>query len=457
MHYKIEQTYNLSFYSFYGNSLMQEKSFLEKNFALLYCSGVAVSFLFMLWYADHQLVHGDQWQMLQKGYIAAYTGHWIHYGNVASGFFHVMGSFLTAAVALPLMLVDSPWSPMVFVLFLRICAFLLIDAVLKNMFKPAVRLGFLVIFLFSPWILFESILYNPSYLAFCAALHLFTAYKMKDKKSIVYMLLHVLSIGVALQCHNSWIILPLISCYLWYRNIIKISWIGVFLGSALVLISLIPFAIELMHNSALQVPQHRDNAHSVFFGFTHVYPILKAIIYWLRYASLLFSNKIVTRANFDFLSDISWLQWVMHYLWMVVVFAIGCVTVVFSAKINWRLWVAIKGKIKRSHIAVGDKDWLALYAVGGFIAMIIGAGLSPIIFNYWHLSLVMITAMIPMIFFMSHYIEKKPKKFVQYLTILALYFFVVNLNASLNSFKYSYDANYSAQVEEGIQSIQRTR
>lgn len=429
---------------------MQQESFLERNFKVLYWSGVIISFLFMLRYADHQLVHGDQWQMLIRGYKTAYTGQWINYGNEASGFFHVPGSFLTAVVAIPLMVVDSPWAPMVFLLFLRVCAFFLLDAVVKDIFKPAVRLGLLAAFLFNPWIQFESILYNPSYLAFCAALHLFSAYKMKDRPSVFYMVLHVLSVGIALQCHNSWILLPLLSCYLWYRNIIKISWTGVFLGAVIVIASLVPFIMELMHNEALQTPQHRND---VGYGFTHIFPILKSVLYWLRYGSLLFTNKIVARSHFDFWSDIIWLQTGAHYLWMGILWIIGVISVVFSVKVNWNLWKRIKGKIKRSREDVCKKDWFALYCIGGFVALIIASGLSPIIFNYWHLSLLVICSFFPLIFFMSDYSEKHSAKFVKYLVIVVLYFFVVNLNTSVNSFKFAYDASYKQQVLHGTQGI----
>lgn len=428
---------------------MQQESFLEKNFKLLYWCGVVISFLFMLRYADHQLVHGDQWQMLERGYATAYTGEWINHGNEASGFFNVVGSFLTAAVALPLMVFDSPWSPMVMVLLLRVGAFFLLDAVVKDIFKPSVRLGLVVLFLFNPWIQFESILYNPSYLAFCAALHLFSAYKMKDAPSIFYMVLHVLSVGIALQCHNSWILLPILSCYLWYRNLIKISWSGVFLGGAIVIASLIPYIMEFMHSEALQTPQHR---HNVGYGFTHIFPILKSILYWLRYGSFLFTNKIVARSHFEYLGDIVWIKTVAHYLWMVALFAIGTVTVIFSAKINWALWTRIKTKIKRSHENVTKDEWFALYCVGGFIALVIASGLSPIIFNYWHLSLLVICSLFPLIFFISDYSQKKPQKFAKYLAMVVAYFFVVNLNTSVNSFKFSHDADYKQQVEQGIKA-----
>ena len=214
--------------------------------------------------------------------------------------------------------------------------------------------------------------------------------------------------------------------------------------------SLIPYILEFMQSEALQTPQHR---HHVGYGFTHIYPILKSVLYWLRYGSFLFTNKIVARSHFEFFGDIVWLKTVAHYVWMVTLFAIGVVTLIFSAKVNWALWRRIKAKIKRSSESVSNDEWFALYCVGGFIALIIGSGLSPIIFNYWHLSLLVICSLFPMIFFMSDYSKRKPQKFMKYLAIVVVYFFIVNLNTSINSFKFAHDADYQQQVKQVVKSI----
>ena len=122
-------------------------------------------------------------------------------------------------------------------MFLHLLSYFLFDSVLKDIFKTDVRLLFLVLYWLNPWFLFENILYNPSYLFFFSALHLWSAYKQREKSSFFYSLLHVMAIGLALQFHYSWIVLALISLYLLYRKMVKVNWYGVFFGAVVIGIS----------------------------------------------------------------------------------------------------------------------------------------------------------------------------------------------------------------------------
>ena len=202
---------------------MQENNYLTNNFQRIYFSLFSLGLFLSYWYATHQIVDGDITQMLDKGYHGFYTGEWSSYGNAASVVGNVPGSLLAFVVGLPLFIVDSPWAPMGFLIFLHGASFFLLDNVVKNIFNSQIRLVFLVIYWLNPWFLFENILYNPSYLFFFSALHLWTAFKLKEEKSFIYSFLHVLSIGMAMQLHYSWIILAIMSAVLLYKNTVKVN------------------------------------------------------------------------------------------------------------------------------------------------------------------------------------------------------------------------------------------
>jgi len=418
--------------------------YLEKRFNLIQISILFVGLLLSLFYASHQILTGDQTQMLYKGYMAAYNDVWINYGNAASAVGNVPGSMISYVVALPVMLVDSPWSPMLFLIFLHLASYLLLDNVIKDIFKADIRLVFLVLYWLNPWLLFENILYNPSYLFFFSALHFWTAYKQREQSSFFYSFLHILAIGLALQFHYSWIILPLISLYLLYKKMVKVNWFGVFFGVVVVGISLVPYLQTVMKNSA--ITHHVDDTgRYIGWGGIHVYPVIKALIYWLRYDSLMFPNKLINSANFDWLSASHVVQIGIKYLYKIIVNAVGIVSIYFIYKANKHFYDLVKDKVFKRNLVVSSKEeWLLLYTFGAVLGVFISAILSPIIFSYWHLILIFPFALMPFLFYFKQYSKKY---LVKFLIFIILYFLMINIMGAIDSRKYSINQNYSNDVK----------
>ena len=65
---------------------------------------LTIGILLSIFYATHQILTGDQTQMIYRGYMAAYKNIWINHGNTASAVGNVPGSMLTYVVALPLII-----------------------------------------------------------------------------------------------------------------------------------------------------------------------------------------------------------------------------------------------------------------------------------------------------------------------------------------------------------------
>ena len=61
-------------------------------------------------------------------------------------------------VSVPLVLWDSPWSPMLFIIMCNIMALVLFDKVVGQMFDEPARLLFLVLFWLSSWFLYQHML-----------------------------------------------------------------------------------------------------------------------------------------------------------------------------------------------------------------------------------------------------------------------------------------------------------
>ncbi len=420
-------------------------------FAACIFAGLLLSWLF----SDHQLLTGDQTQMLYKGYLGAYEGVWLSYGNAASAVGNVPGSLSAWLIGGPLLLWDSPYAPMVLLLAMRLVGFLLFDAVIRQVFDDRVRLLFLVLCWLNPWFQYESLLYNPSYLFLFSAMHCWSAWHMRERASFWHMIVHLLAIGMAMQLHYSWPLLAVMSTYLFWRRILKVSWSGVVVATLLIGASLIPYAMEVMSNS--HITQNVDpeaRQRYIGWGLVHVYPVLKSVLYWLRYGSWLFASKLVNDTQFIWLAGHEYLQMAAVWLWRVVIYGVGSATVLLAAKANWQLWCELKPRLLRSDRApVDGESWLGLYALAAVLAVLVSAALSPIIFNYWHLMLIFPYALFPILLLLVRWGRRYPQWVGKGLLAATLFCTAVNLIAACDSTKFSYQADYKTQVLEYLQAM----
>ena len=413
--------------------------------------GVLISLLFF----QQQLLTGDQTQMLYKGYLGAYEGVWLSYGNAASAVGNVPGSLSAWLIGGPLLRWDSPYAPMVLLLAMRLVGFLLFDAVIRQVFDDRVRLLFLVLCWLNPWFQYESLLYNPSYLFLFSAMHCWSAWHMRERASFWNMIVHLLAIGMAMQLHYSWPLLAVMSTYLFWRRILKVSWSGVVVATLLIGASLIPYVMEVMSNS--HITQNVDpeaRQRYIGWGLVHVYPVLKSVLYWLRYGSWLFASKLVNDTQFIWLAGHEYLQMAAVWLWRVVIYGVGSATVLLAAKANWQLWRELKPRLLRSDRAeVDGESWLGLYALAAVLAVLVSAALSPIIFNYWHLMLIFPYALFPILLLLVRWSRRHPQWVGKGLLAATLFCTAVNLIAACDSTKFSYQADYKTQVLEYLQEM----
>jgi hypothetical protein len=425
----------------------------------LFWGGLLLGLLLSLLYAEHQVLTGDQTQMLYKGYLGALQGTWLSYGNAASAVGNVPGSLSAYLVGLPLTLWYSPYAPMLLLLAMRLVSYLLFDNIIQQLFAPRIRLLFMLLYWLNPWFMYENLLYNPSYLFLFAAMHFWSAFHLRQKPSFFHTLIHVLAIGMAMQLHYSWPILAVISASLVYRRLIRIHWLGLAVAVLLIAASLIPYLQELMSNQAIS---HNADPEAqkryIGWGGVHVYPVLKAFIYWFRYGSWLFAGRLIDETHFAWITSVPSIQLVLTWIWRVVVYAIGALSVVLSLKANWFVWKQVKGQWwRRPDVDEADgEQWFALYGVAALFAIFISAVLSPIIFSYWHLMIAFPFALIPLLLFIRHWAQTQPEKRLgQALLLAALYCLCVNLVAANDSRKFSYRVSFKTQTEAYVTQQQQ--
>lgn len=420
----------------------------------LFWLGIALGLGLGFWYQANQIVDGDQLQMIQRGYQAVYLGLWPSTGNAASVVGNVPGFLSTAVVAGPLMLWDSPYAPVILLLALRLAGFLMIDAVVRRAIpgSMATRVLLLLLLWLNPWVQYDSLLYNPAYLIFCSGLHLYTAWRLREQPSAWWSFWHVLAIGLAMQLHFSWPLLAFMSLYLWWRQIIRINWWGVIAATLLITASLLPYLFDVLANP--QMARNSDPAtreRYIGWGAVHVYPVLKSVIYWLRYGAFAFPGKLVNDAGFDWLTGWQWLEFALVWLWRIAQYLLAAATVVFALIANIVAWFDIRQYWLRRHGKVDQaRSWLLLYAFAAFVATLVSAGLAPIVFNYWHLALILPAAVMPVLLLLNRVLVEGSVPLVKPMLVIAAILVVTNLVAINDSRKFLWSASYGEQVRQYV-------
>ncbi|MGL4447157.1 MAG: 3-deoxy-D-manno-octulosonic acid transferase [Aeromonas sp.] len=425
---------------------------MKLNIRMFFCF---ILFVLMQWFFyKNQILTGDQTQMLAKGYLGAYQGIWQSYGNAASAMGNVPGSLSSLLIGVPLLLWDSPYAPMVFLLALRLLGYLLFDAVIKQAFGERGRLFFIILCWLNPWFQYESLLYNPSYLFLCSAMHVWSAWQLRSRANFWPSLVHILSIGMAMQLHYSWPLLAVISAFLFWRGIMRINWWGMLAGGALIAVSLIPYALEVMQNSAIAAaPDEAARQRYIGWGLVHVYPVLKSVLYWLRYGSWLFASKLVNYTEFSWLAGYDALQFIAIWSWRVIIYFVGGLSVLLAAKANWQMWLTAKKSLFQRVQPVEDAQlWLSIYAIAAVGSVLVSAALSPITFNYWHLMLVFPYALFPLLIFFIKLSEANEKHITKAVYAAVVFCCLVNLVAATDSKKFSYKVSYAEQVKLFLQT-----
>lgn len=410
---------------------------MNKTEKIIVIVSLAVSILLAFFYMEHQIVSGDQYQMLDKGYHALVTGEYLPYGNEASTMGNLPGSLSSIVVGFPLTLVNHPMAPGVLVIILRTLGVLIFANAIAQIFSTRTVVIGIAIYALNPWYLYDFLLYNPSYLSFGAAIFLNMLIRMRRgqelsfKQRFLCSAVMVLSVGFCLQFHFSWPVLVALSGILWLRRDLKVSYLGVAAGVALTLLWLVPYFVELSQNSAI-ASSHEAYAQERYFGYgaVHVYPLFKALLYWLRFGSLLVTNKAIV-PNFE--EAVPFIYELLRYVWIGITQAVGIVTVVICAYFNYRLI------FRQKHEPDDNIRYARSLTISCIIGLLVAAGASTVLLNYWQIIILFCFALVPVLAFFENF-----RRFTyKHLAILMIVMTAMSLVGALSSIKFDYKTSYS--------------
>ena len=421
-----------------------------------------------LLYATTVIRHPDHIQLLYKGVQWAHFNHWIPYGNLVTGGGVVPGGLSSLLIGLPLKIYDGMLSVNIVILIFHLLALFCMNEALKGYFSPLQRLAFVALFWLTPWRASKAVIWNPSYLYFAMALHFWTAEKLSKYKSqnlelavqggrcksrttrvnpqkisgfgigfkgFVLSALHIFAIGFAFQLHASSVILAVTSMYLYLRKHIKINLLGAFTAVGLVLLSLVPYYLELQNNPGL-MPVVDSSKEKFFYGksLVYVYPFIKGILYWCRYTSMLFPKFVYSGLDFSFLDEGA-VRTSLSFVFNGLKHVAGVISMVFSLwSLGWWIRRVYQKRTEKFYFA----SFVDNYVLAVFCAVVIVTAISPMEFSHWHLMLVLPVACVS---FFRFLIDKKFAFQNRTLVWVVVYFIIFNFVAALSSRDHNWKNN----------------
>lgn len=344
----------------------------------LFALGLVISVLMIA----RSQVGGDALCLLARGWLLAQKGIWAPLGNPlsASSGGYVPGGLTALLVGLPLALWMDHRAPVVLILLCHVIAYLLLDRLLRETLGPRGRLVFAIIYWLNPWRLYNSAwLDNSNYLFLTGALHSWTCYRQRHRPSFLCSTLLVAAVGLTFQLHMAAMILVIASILLWLRGSWKPHWGGVALGALITFGTLIPFLLEVRQHPEI-IP---GSAGYLGMNLVKVWPPVKGILYWFRYASLWCSKSMLV---FDFTPSFgSSADGVLSPLFFVLGRVVGSLTVIPTLMANARVW---RRRRTQRKLVLADPSssriWLREYAIWVFAACVVSNALSPTVVMWWH-------------------------------------------------------------------------
>jgi hypothetical protein len=338
-------------------------------------------------------VAGDQLNLLARGWLLLSEGRWISYGNPMSTGGKTPGGLTSLLVGLPFFLWRDHRAATLVVLAFHILAWLILDGTLKRRLSPRERLLFAVLYWLNPWRLyFSGFLWNPNYLFLFGALHLWSCLAQRDRARFWPSFVLGAALVVAFQIHASVVLLVAASALLWLRGYFKPHWLGGIAGAALAALPLIPFVLDLQKNPVLVTEADKG---FVGRGLLLVFPLLRGLSYWLRYASLHLPGKA---ARFDFsglLGSDLWLGPGLTWISQVPL----ALTVLIPIAANVWMWRRNRHRVRRRFPPeASDRVWLHGYVVWCFAAAVIVYCLAPTTVMYWQAVLLFHACVLPLVF-----------------------------------------------------------
>jgi hypothetical protein len=337
---------------------------------------------------------GDQFNMLARGWTLAFAGEWLQHGMPTSAGGMSPGGLQSLLAGLPLMAWADGRAATLVVWLMGVAGYLLLDRAFGPALGPRGRLLFALFYWLNPWRLhYTSMLWNSSYMFLFGAVHAVCALRMRVERRFWPSLVMVLCVGLGLELHTAALALAFASVLLWWRGVIKVSWWGVAAGSLLVVASVMPWMAAVAARPDLMP----GGPGFPFRNLALVLPLLRGLVYLLRYSSLALPERVY---ELDLAPDASADDAASAVLRVLLV-ALGWATVLLPALAYRRFLRAPRVLWRRPPPTVGRRQWLRRYAFWTLAGAVAAFAISPTSVMFWQGFPVFHAAVLPVVVFVQ--------------------------------------------------------
>ncbi|MBD3298995.1 MAG: hypothetical protein GF341_10090 [candidate division Zixibacteria bacterium] len=346
---------------------------------------VVCGLLLQTWLFVRSWLSGDQLVLLQLGldFVSTHDLKAVAKGMSGSG--HLPGGLLQLVIGVPLLIYPHFKSPNVVVFLSHIAALWIFIRVLRPSVSPIFLVIFAGLYWLSPWRLYHAgFLWEPSLLYLPAAAHLWACWRSRDTRAIVPSFILGLLMTATLQLHASFLILVVLTVLLWVGRRIRVHLLAAGAGLIVGGLTLIPTIIAWYQGT---LPGVNPSDGFVGRGLVYVFPLLKGVLYWIRFISSDAGSTIKTTM---FMRG----EWGDGSACRAIVSAV-VYGLFYAGTASILLCVPAVYRFVRDHLTHWNKRvhepmaWLMQYALYALGAMLVAVALSPVTTQSWHVILIL--------------------------------------------------------------------
>ena len=388
-------------------------------------------------YGNNQYINAEAAEILKNGFA-------VHYLQDADDFSG--NNLLTLVISAPLRIYESVLSPLFLLVMLRLCSLGFLIWALKGFVSRVTMAWAAIIYLLSPWFLYNTHFSYTSYMEIGAALYLLTLVKLRNRPQgftscFIWSFLHILAIGWCLHFHYSGVILCLLSIALMFRKILFVSIPGTIIGTAGAGF-LVYLGIQAAQTNTSMYLTHDFHEGYPGYGITHVYPVLKSALYWLRFSSMLGQNHLVLETGFNWVSASEILAQIFRIIWLAGISIAGLLTMLWSILGNWAAIIDVRGQLLTKNKPDSDSGYISIVAVFALLATMVFAGFAPILLTSDELNVIFPFSLLPVLLIIDRLSEIRLARHFLVMTVIGGILGIIGIFGAVESCKFGTEFNY---------------
>ena len=368
---------------------------------------LALGFALQMFLWSRQWMYGDQYALLTPAVQYLETGELAPFSKMMSGGGRIPGTLLQRIIAAPLQLWTDFRTPALAMGFSQLVAVIVLLLVVGAACGRRLAAFFVAVYWLSPWRLYHSgFLWEPGFVLLPAALHLGCCWLLRvpvaaadgnidERETAEDVRLTVAASFVLgatlvsmLQIHASFLLLVAATAILVWRRLIQLRPVGFGLGAVTAGLTLAPTVIAFANGTLPRIAPQIDQR--VALPVLIVSNAAKAVMYWFRMGSADIGRRLRQTAWLDdpTAGTEAALQLPSSLVATISVLSVASVAIALYA--NWRYFSRA-----REHRADTGAAWLRSYALCMLAAVALGAAISPVPVQGWHVLIVLHAASIP--------------------------------------------------------------